>query len=451
MLNIPKKLFLEVLDNLSNDAILSHYYFSNSGKPLVEIPMISTKSSNFSQKKRQFIFRTKTIANELKTTCKDLYIDNEFKVRINFNHTIYKCYSSQVVIELVNNNFKDFNYQPYILISYYRFLEMLKQCDGILNEGGELPGTWKLVIYSTGHYYNYSFISADKNNISISDKLSILLGEKHFKYGKTTKWVPGHLYYSGNRLLVYLGDVDNIPLNYYYYRYSTTAISIFDTGDGKKKSSGKLVLNLTNNDHLNLVYSKYKNTIVDLFKVFIDIQRHYPINYWVSCISSISCVGTTSVKPAGVDLGEFFKLQNTGNELLNEFTDKLSLNIESFAEICNDKNSIIYILEYLNVRKGDIFKFFEESFIELQSRLFYTFTDCCADCIGKDKSLLSGKEILDYLKYKKFDENSLILSKWPNYKVSNFKKHLNILKSYLDGEITVIGKLDEEKIAKILD
>ena len=83
MLNIPKKLFLEVLDNLSNDAVLNNYYFSNSGKPLVEIPMVSTKSSNFSLRKRQFVFRIKTIAKELKTTCKDLYIDNEFKVRVN--------------------------------------------------------------------------------------------------------------------------------------------------------------------------------------------------------------------------------------------------------------------------------------------------------------------------------------------------------------------------------
>ena len=273
MLNIPKKLFLEVLDNFSNDA--SHYYFSNSGKPLVEIPMVSTKSSNYSQRKRQFISQTKTIAEKLKTTYKDLYIDNEFKIRVNFNHTIYRCYSSQVIIELINDNFKDFNYQPYILISYYRFLEMLKQCDGILNEGGELPGTWKLVTHSTGCYYNYSFISSDKNNISNSDKLSIILGEKHFKYGKTTKWVPGHLYYSGNRLLVYLGDVDNIPLNCYYHRCSTTAISIFDIGDGKKKLSGKLVLDLTYDNHFNLVYSRYKNTIVDLFKVFIDLQRHY--------------------------------------------------------------------------------------------------------------------------------------------------------------------------------
>lgn len=448
MLNIPKKLFLEVLDNFSNDA--SHYYFSNSGKPLVEIPMVSTKSSNFSQRKRQFVFRIKTIAKELKTTCKDLYIDNEFKVRVNFNHTIYRCYTPQVIIELVNDNFKDLNYQPYILISYYRFLEMLKQCDGILNGGGELPGTWKLVTHSTGHYYNYGFISADKNNISNSDKLSILLGENHFKYGKTTKWVPGHLYYSGNQLLVYLGDVDNVPLSRYYHRYSTTAISIFDVGEEKDKLSGKLVLNLTNNDHLNLVYSKYKNTTVDLFKVFIDIQRHYPINYWIA-YGPISCVGTTSVKPSAVDLGEFFKLQNTGNELLDEFTDKLSSNIESFVEICDDKNSMIYILNYLNARRGDVFEFFEESFIELQSRCFYTFTDCCANCIGKDRSLLSGKEILDYLKYKKFDENSLILSKWPQYKVNNFKKYLNILKSYLDGEITIIGKLDEEKIAKILN
>lgn len=450
MLNIPKKLFLEVLDNLSNDAVLNRYYFSNSGKPLVEIPMVSTKSSNFSQRKRQFINQTKTIAKELKTTYKDLYIDNEFKIRVNFNHTMYRCYSPQVVIELVNDNFKDFNYQPYVLISYYRFLEMLKQCDGILDEGGELPGTWKLVTHSTGCYYHYSFISADKNDISNSDKLSILLGENHFKYGKTTKWVPGHLYYSGNRLLVYLGDVDNIPLNCYYHRCSTTAISIFDVGDGKKKLSGKLVLDLTSNNHFNLVYSRYKNTIVDLFRVFIDLQRHYPTNYWVSCCP-ISCVGTTSIKPSAVDLGEFFKLQNTGNELLNDFTDKLSLNIESFVEICDDKNSMIYLLNYLNTRRGDIFKFFEESFIEIQSRQFYTFTDCCADCIGKDRSFLNGKEILDYLKDKKFDENSLILSKWPQYKVNNFKKYLEILKSYLDGEITIIGKLDEEKIAKILD
>lgn len=450
MLNIPKKLFLEVLDNLSNDAVLYNYYFSNSGKPLVEIPMVSTKSSNFSQRRRQFINRTKTIARELKTTYKDLYIDNEFKVRVNFNHTMYRCYSPQVIIELVNDNFKDFNYQPYIVISYYRFLEMLKQCDGILNGGGELPGTWKLVTHSTGHYYNYSFISADKNNISNSDKLSILLGENHFKCGKTTKWVPGHLYYSGSQLLVYLGDVDNVPLNRYYHRYSTTAISIFDVGDGKEKLSGKLVLDLTNNDRLNLVNSKYKNTTVDLFKVFIDIQRHYPTNYWIA-YSPISCIGTTSVKPSAVDLGEFFKLQNTGNELLNEFTDKLSSNIESFVEICDDKNSIIYILNYLNTRRGDIFEFFEESFIELQSKCFYTFIDCCADCIGKDRSFLSGKEILDYLKDKKFDENSLILSKWQQYKVNNFKKHLNILKSYLDGEITIIGKLNEEKIAKILN
>ena len=331
---------------------------------------------------------------------------------------------------------------------------MLKSCNGVMNEGGELPGTWKLITHTTGSYYHYEFISADYDNLSNLEKVSIQIGENHFDNGRTTVWKPGHLYYNSSGLFVYLGDAIDIPvLTRIYYNYSTSFFSIFDVDDYTPiTKSSKFVLNM-NNDYFGTILNYKGESTSKIFDIFKELKKDLRILRDCSySYGSLLCFTGLTKTPYAVDLGEFLTPTLVGNELLNYFAERLS----NESDLILGGSDSTYYLKFLHRYTKKTFENCKEEYLKGLSKGFSTFKVVSKEIITKrsSKTNITSTDILNLLKDIRFDINNLgssIKSSIPFYRLNRFEEGCKDISAMLSSKGSVVGKIGETEIIKLLD
>lgn len=477
--NIPKTLTVALIDSKDFIDFGKKEGFvpsSNEGKTLVEIKPVPSKFQLKNVRLRHEQYRlgsNYSNSNEKKLKVFNKVVNNSgFKLRLNMTSYVYRYYNYMVRLEILHPDFDKLSYQPFIDIPYSYFLECLKQCDGVLGKYCELPGTWKIEIIKTGEYPYYNFYLEGEENISYFRSLSIEYGKRLEEIGKTSKWIPGHMYVNNSKeVFIYLGDVLNACIarrsNYrteirhvFEVTGSIQAEIYKDTGKYnqsyyKYPTPTKLVMRM-NEENLNIYLSLFKQKTVS-FNDIISILYRNSVNFFGSYCSDLCYTDfiTVSSTPCyAVDMGECFKIIDIDetNNVTNKFIDSIA-NIP--INELKDDDVKLKLIDFLisNGREYTALSRLGEDrtlIFNSISRLLGYFVSIFIENAGTTK--VDGKYILDYLKKNNFVKPGTPPDGSGDYKTVVFNKESLVIKNLLEKSSSMwFGKISEDEVIGILN
>ena len=476
--NIPKTLTVALIDSKDfinfgkKDGFVPN---SNEGKTLVEIKPVPSKFQlkNVRLSHEQYRLGSNySNSNDKKLKVFNKVINNSgFKLRLNMTSYVYRCYNYMVRLEILHPDFDTLSYQPFIDIPYSYFLEFLKQCDGVLGKYCELPGTWKMEVIKTGEYPYYNF-HLEGEDIGYFRSLSIEYGKRLEEIGKTSKWIPGHMYVNNSKeVFIYLGEVLN-ACTARRVSYRTEIRHVFevpgsiqaeiykDTGKYnqsycKYPTPTKLVIKMYE-ENLNIYLSLFKQKTVS-FNDIINILFGSSVNFFGSYCSDLcytDFITVSSTPYYAVDMGECFKIIDIDetNNVTNKFIDSMA-NIP--INELKDDDAKLKLIDFLisNGREYAALSRLGEDrtliFDSISRQLGY-FVNIFIENAGTTK--VDGKYILDYLKKNNFVKPGTPPDGSGDYKTVVFNRESLVIKNLLEKSSSMwFGKISEDEVIGILN
>ena len=458
--------------------------YSNSGfKPLFRFNPISKKHRNKKSKLRSIRYYH---YNNLKEERGEISIksleNNGFVVSLNLGKTESRSSESLAVLELDHPTFKDLPVQPYISISYTEFRKLLQSCNGCIEDGGKLPGTYKICIETTGASPNYSFVREDISTLTTD--LYTKLGEVMESTKRTRDWKLGHIYAIKDSIFLYLGRIDSmdvIDISYYFGNSYTKPYFPIYSFIGTKNYVDWRILRLTEDSYtcrkdvivginlskfgvdklLDIIYHiSSKSGKISVYDLILEVftktnelcESTYNRVLSVICLDNVF-TGKKEQNYLAYDLGKYIELEPSSKESLKAEIDKAILNSLNilFAGKTNPERANERILYYLletfpdqvdkEKYKGAIYNHIAIRFNSL-SKYLYNLTSVS----GLTSRMSLGKQLgntyrIQYKQHKLNSSGSFNI--WSNdYELLEYMKN---------NDIPFLGKFSDADIDNLLE